>query len=80
MLLRQKILVEAASAIDIPPEASEPGTEALAFPLPEEEEVRQALLEAGNTAPGDDEITMPPPTASVAPPSQAPHGALQGGP
>ncbi len=58
-LLRQKILVEAASAIDIPPEASEPGTEALAFPLPEEEEVRQALLEAGNTAPGDDEITMP---------------------
>ncbi len=37
--------MEAASAIDIPPEASEPGTEALAFPLPEEEEVRQALLE-----------------------------------
>ncbi len=72
--------MEAASAIDIPPEASEPGTEALAFPLPEEEEVRQALLEAGNTAPGDDEITIPLLRLAWPPPSQAPHGALQGGP
>ncbi len=35
-----------------------PGPHAYPFPPPGEEEVRRAILNAGNTAPGDDEITV----------------------
>ena len=58
-LLRRKILTEAACAADIQAEDSTPGTGHLPFPTPEEPEIRKTLLGAGNTTPGDDEISVP---------------------
>jgi len=58
-LLRKKVLIEAACATDIQPEESTPGTGHLPFPPPEEPEIQKALLDAGNTTPGDDEISVP---------------------
>jgi exonuclease III len=57
-LLRRKILTEAACANDIQPEESTPGTGHLPFPPPEEPEIQETLLDAGNTSPGDDEISV----------------------
>jgi len=58
-LLRRKVLTEAACTYDIQHDDSTPGTEHLPFPPPEEPEIQRALLEAGNTTPGDDEISVP---------------------
>ena len=58
-LLRRKILTEAACASDIQPEESSPGTGHLPFPPPDKSEIREVLLDAGNTTPGDDEISVP---------------------
>ena len=55
-LLRRKVLTEAAGASDIQPDESTAGREHLPFPPPEEPEVQRALLNAGNTTPGNDEI------------------------
>ncbi len=79
-LLRQKILVEAASAIDIPPRSLRARDRGTGLPASRGGGGPPSPPRSRQYSPGRRRDYDTSPTASVAPPSQAPHGALQGGP
>jgi len=55
-LLVAKLLTSKAEASDIPPDTPTIATRYIDFPPITAEDVRKAIIEAGNTAPGADEV------------------------